>query len=377
MGPTSNGTMTAPAGLKGLVVADTAIGDVRGQEGFYHYREFSAPTLARSQSFEAVWKLVLDAELVPDAETFAREVGALRVVPEDIWSIARVMAPRMSDPVVGVRALVPLLGNFRPTIDLTPAERRVDALRVAAVVPSLIAGLYRLQHGLEPIAADPSLGHVADYLRMISATMPSPEAVRALETYLVATIDHGFNASTFTARVITSTGADVASAVVGASGALSGPLHGGAPGRALEMIDAIGDPDNTEAWLRASLARGEKVMGFGHAVYKTEDPRSVLLKAVAQRLGGDLAARAVAIEPRILAVLHDHKPGQTIQTNVEYFAAVVMEQIGLPRALFTPTFTVSRVVGWTAHILEQAANNKIMRPSARYIGPPPAVLTTA
>jgi citrate synthase len=371
MSNTGTGTMIAPAGLKGLVVADTAIGDVRGQEGYFHYREFSAATLAASQSFETVWKLVLDGELVNDIEPFAREVGALRKVPADLWTIARAMAPRVSDPVSGMRSLLPLLASFRPTIDESPDERRADALRVAAAVPTLIAGLHRLAAGLSPIAPDPNLGHVADYLRMITGSMPSADAVRALETYLVATIDHGFNASTFTARVITSTGADVVSAVVGASGALSGPLHGGAPGRALDMIERIGDPENTEAWLRASLARGEKVMGFGHAVYKTEDPRSVLLQGVAQRLGGDLVERAAAIEPRILAVLRDHRPGQSIQTNVEYYAAVVMEQIGLPRSLFTPTFTVSRVVGWTAHILEQAANNKIMRPSAHYIGPPP------
>lgn len=365
-------TMTAPAGLKGLVVADTAIGDVLGDEGLYHYRGRPAPDLARRHCFEEVWGLVLDGELGDEA--FARGVGRLRQVDGPTWDLLRAVAARTSDPVAAMRSVLPLTASYRPTIDLAPGERRADALRVAALTPVLIAGAHRLAHGLEPVEPDPSLGHTADYLRMVHGRGVSDEAVRAIERYLVATIDHGFNASTFTARVVTSTGADVASAVVAASGALSGPLHGGAPGRALDMVEAIGDPANTDAWVRAALARGEKVMGFGHAVYRTEDPRSVLLKETAGELGGELAARAVAIEPRILAALREHKPGQSIQTNVEYYAAVVMEQAGLPRSLFTPTFTVSRVVGWTAHVLEQAAANKIMRPSARYVGPRPHAL---
>jgi citrate synthase len=171
--------------------------------------------------------------------------------------------------------------------------------------------------------------------------------------------------------VITSTGADVAAAVIGGVGALSGPLHGGAPSRALEMIEAIGDPANTEAWLAEHLRQGKKVMGFGHAVYKTEDPRSRLLREMAQTMGGPLVDRAIAIEARIVRYMQDAKPDAVIQTNVEYYASLVLEGCGVPRSMFTPTFNVSRVIGWCAHILEQAANNKIMRPSARYIGPPP------
>jgi hypothetical protein len=178
------------------------------------------------------------------------------------------------------------------------------------------------------------------------------------------------NASTFTARVVTAP-APTSSAPSWRSGALWGPLHGGAPGRALEMIESIGDPANTEAWLATRLAAGEKVMGFGHAVYRTEDPRSVLLKEIGREFGSDLMVRAEAIEERVLDVLRAHKPDHPIQTNVEYSAAVVLELAGVPRSMFTPSFTVSRVVGWTAHILEQAAHNKIIRPSARYVGPAP------
>lgn len=357
-------TINAPAGLKGVVVADTAVGDVRGEEGFYHYREHSAVELARRATFEEVWALVVDGDL-------ATPIRPDRTLPPDAWSLVDAVAERVDDPVVGLRALLPLVVPARPTIDLTADERRADALRVASVTPTLLAALHRRIHGLDVIEPDLALGHAADYFRMVTGRVPTPEAARAIEAYLIATIDHGFNASTFTARVVTSTGADVVSAVVAASGALSGPLHGGAPGRALEMVEAIGDPANTSAWLAPRLAAGEKVMGFGHAVYRTEDPRSRLLKEIAESFDDELVGRAEAIEAGLLAALRTHKPDHPIQTNVEYYAAIVMELCGLPREMFTPTFTVSRVVGWTAHILEQAAANKIIRPSARYVGPPP------
>jgi citrate synthase len=184
-------------------------------------------------------------------------------------------------------------------------------------------------------------------------------------------MDHGFNASTFTARVIASTGADVAAAVVGALGALSGPLHGGAPSRALEALDAIGTPERAEAWIRAAIGRGERIMGFGHAVYRTDDPRSLLLRQVAHELGGPRVELAMAVERLIVDTLAELKPGRHLYPNVELYAGVVMERCGLPPELFTPTFAVSRVVGWTAHVLEQAADRQIIRPSARYVGPPP------
>jgi citrate synthase len=206
---------------------------------------------------------------------------------------------------------------------------------------------------------------------MLNGEVPPPEHARAIEQYLISTIDHGFNASTFTARVIASTQADLGAAIVGAIGALSGPLHGGAPSRALDMVEAIGTLDRAEPWLRDAVLRGDRLMGFGHRVYKTDDPRSLLLREVAERLGGPRVELAKQIERKAVEVLAELKPGRRLYTNVEFYAGVVMDTIGVPREMFTPTFASSRVIGWSAHVLEQAADNRLIRPSAQYVGPPP------
>jgi citrate synthase len=224
---------------------------------------------------------------------------------------------------------------------------------------------------LEVIDPHPDLPYAANYLYMMQGEVPKPDYSRAVEQYLISTIDHGFNASTFTARVITSTGADLAAAVVGGIGALSGPLHGGAPSRALAMLDAIGTEDKAEPWLRDAVQRGDRLMGFGHRVYKTDDPRSVMLRGVAERLGGPNVELAKAIEAKAIEVLAELKPGRQLYTNVEFYAGIVMDTCGVPREMFTPTFASSRVIGWTSHILEQAADNRLIRPSAHYAGPPP------
>ena len=246
-------------------------------------------------------------------------------------------------------------------------------MQTSAVMPTLIMALYRLNQGLDPIDPHPELPYAANYLYMLTGEVPEPDHARAIEQYLISTTDHGFNSSTFTGRVITSTGADLGSAVVGAIGALSGPLHGGAPSRALDMLDAIGTPDKAEAWIRDSVMKGERIMGFGHRIYKTDDPRSLMLRDVATRLGGDMVEFAKKVERTVVDVLAELKPGRNLYANVEFYAGVVMDKVGLPRTLFTPTFTSSRVIGWTAHILEQAGDNRLIRPSAHYAGPPPPV----
>lgn len=362
----------APPGLKGLAVADTTLGAVRGQEGFYHYRQHDAAELARTRSLEDVWALQIDGALPPESPRI--DSGPLRPLPTDVADLVDSTADRLDQPMatlrVGLLAIADREGRGA-TLDRTPQQRRTDALRLAAVVPTILARHHRRRQGLAPVDPDAALGHASDYLRMVTGLPPSASAARAVEQYLVATVEHGFNASTFTARVVASTGADVAGALVAAVGALTGPLHGGAPSRAIEMIEQIGTPARAADWVRARLAEGEKIMGFGHAVYRAEDPRGLVLRGAAETLAGDLVERAAAIESEILAVLAEWRPRQRLVTNVEYWAAVVLELAGLPRAMFTPTFAVSRVIGWSAHVLEQADEGKIIRPSARYVGPEP------
>ncbi len=370
---------TVPAGLKGVEVAETVIGSVRGSEGYFHYREFNATELARTNSLEEVWHLLLEGHL-PNADelaTFNRQIAEGIDADADLAGVIEVVASTDAAPHAALTSLVPLLGSFAPTVDIDAAQRRADVVRVAVAVPGLLAAVHRRRSAMQPLASDPSLGYAANWLYRTTGNRPTPEQARAVEQYLIATIDHGFNNSTFATRVITSSGADVAAAIVGGVGALSGPLHGGAPRRAMDMIEEIGDPANTEAWVERRLADGGKIMGFGHAVYRADDPRSTLLRETAQSFVGrhpdsELVERALDIEPRILTVLRSHKPEATIVTNVEYYASLVLRLAGLSPDLFTPTFTVSRVLGWTAHILEQAANNKIIRPSAAYVGPDPA-----
>lgn len=371
-GDTDTQQLVAPPGLKGLVVADTTIGSVRGEEGFFHYRDRDAVEIARHLTFEAAAHLLIDGG-VPDAAAEARfrsELAAGRRVDPAVFSA---LAPQAStiDPMAGLRAALSLTVDDTPTIDLSPEDRRGRGVVAAASVSTIMAGLHRLSTGLPPLDPDPGLGHSADFIRMSTGSVPDPRVARAVETYLLLTIDHGFNASTFTTRVVTSTGAGVGSALCAAVGALSGPLHGGAPSRVLDMLDDIGDPADTEAWAERQLATGRKIMGFGHAVYRADDPRSSLLKEVAVGLGGPLVERATEIEERMLGVLRAWRPSSVIVTNVEFYAAVVLHLAGLPQEMFTPTFTTSRVVGWVAHLLEQSADNKIMRPKARYVGPEP------
>jgi citrate synthase len=375
---TTDSSPSIPPGLKGVAVTDTAVGDVRGAAGFYHYRQYSAVDLAERRSLEDVWRLLLDRELPGEAREAARfgeETRAAREVPAEIEPLLPgVAALAGGGGLDGLRSALSLYGSarrLRPLWDIGPADRRADLLGLAAVTPILAAALHRLGQGLEPVPADPQLAHAANYLWMLTGTLPSPEQSRALEQYLILTVDHGFNSSTFTARVIASTGADAAAAVVGALGALSGPLHGGAPSRALDTLDAIGRPDAAELYVRDLLARGERVMGFGHAVYRTDDPRSMMLRDVARRLGGPLADLAVDVERTILRVLAETRPERPLYANVEYYAGVVMDACGIPREMFTPTFAVSRVIGWCANITEQAEERRLIRPSARYVGPPP------
>ncbi|MFD0200497.1 MULTISPECIES: citrate/2-methylcitrate synthase [Saccharothrix] len=374
--------MDVPAGLRDVVVTTTELGDVRGGEGFYHYRGYSAIELARTRTVEDVWSLFLEGRLPDPAERarFTEDVAALRHLPDEVREVLPAIA-RAGDrftPLAGLRTALSLLAAARglpPVWDATPARRRADAVLVSAVTPTILAALHRLRAGLEPLEPRPDLSAAANWLYLITGEVPDEARVAAVQSYLVATVDHGFNASTFTARVVTSTGSDVVSAVAAAIGAFVGPLHGGAPDRALDGVDEIGSPDRVDAWVRDKVRSGDRIMGFGHAVYRTEDPRARMLRDIALDLGRrgfrpELAEFATTVERRVVEVLAELKPGRELYANVEFYAGVVMEQCGIPRSMFTPTFTVGRVIGWSANVLEQAAGGKVIRPAARYVGPP-------
>jgi citrate synthase len=244
---------------------------------------------------------------------------------------------------------------------------------LVAAFPAIVATYWRLLNGQEPVTPRADLGHTASYLHLMTGEEPAPERVRGLETYLNTVSDHGLNASTFTARVIVSTQSDVVSAVTGAVGALKGPLHGGAPGPALDMVFEIGSPERAEAVLRGKLDRGERLMGFGHRVYRVRDPRADVLAEAAERFyrnGGDegLYALARSVEATALRLLRERKPDRRLDTNVEFYTALLLHGLGLPVELFTPTFAVGRVAGWTAHALEQLATGRLIRPQSEYTG---------
>lgn len=375
-------TIDAPRGLAGVVVAETSIGDVLGNEGRYHYRGHDAVELAKTGDFERAWHLLVLGTL-PDEDAaagFRARIAPLRTLPD---SVHEFIARTPIDPLRGLQATLPVLAAARGAeslYDLDEDGRIEEALAVAAAAPGILAAFHRSQEAAgrstgEPAAAANRLhtgtpanrGVVAEYLLRVTGREPDERAVRALSAYLIATLDHGFNASTFTARVIASTGADMSSCIVGALGALSGPLHGGAPSRALDALDAVGTPDRIESFLRGELSAGRRLMGFGHAVYRTSDPRSRLLREIALEFGGSRVELAVEYEQAAERLLAEYKPGRDLHTNVEFYAAVVLEQCGIPREMFTPTFAMARTVGWTAHALEQARDPKIIRPSSRYV----------
>ncbi|RKT76649.1 citrate synthase [Terracoccus luteus] len=364
-----------PRGLAGVVVTDTEIGDVRGEEGFYHYRQYSAVELAESVGVEQAWHLLLHGHLPDDDELrdFREHIGRLRVIPEVLDRLLPELCEASDDPLQTLRTALSVWGSatgLRPLYDCDESETLGSALAAAAVTPTILAAAHRLAQGLEPVPADPSLGHAEDYLRMLTGRPPSARELRAVEQYLVSTMDHGFNASTFTARVIASTGADLAACLVGAIGSFSGPRHGGAPSRALQALDEIGTVDRAADYVRAKITAGDRVMGFGHAVYRTRDPRSEMLKRTALGFDDPLVDLAVAVEDTFERTLAELKPGRPLFANVEYYAGVVMKLAGIDPSMFTPTFCVARVVGWTANVVEQSRDSKIIRPAARYVGPP-------
>jgi citrate synthase len=359
----------AAPGLEGLVVAETSIGDVRGLEGFYHYRQYSAVELAADRAFTDVVELLFTGELPREAES------GTAISPQPLPAALATILPQIAPtgtPLDVLRSAVSLLGaefGWKPILDTSPEELLSQARHLCALVPTILSAVDRLRRNLTPIEPRDDLGFAENYLWMLHGEVPEAAIARAVEQYLMLVIDHGFNASTFTARVIASTGADLAACICGAIGAMSGPLHGGAPSRALDMLDEIGDPSRAAAFVRELVGAGDRVMGFGHRVYKTDDPRSRFLRDLAARLDAPLLAFAADVERSVEETLAELKPARELHANVEFYAGVVMDACGISREMFTPTFATGRVVGWCAHVMEQAGHNRLIRPSARYVGP--------
>jgi citrate synthase len=355
-------------GLEGVVAAQTEISLVDGANGRLVYRGYVIADLAEEMSFEEVAHLFWYGRLPTRAELheLVAELSASRAMTAAASAALQAM-PLDTDPMDVLRSIVSVQGAAhrleKPNV--------LHAIHATATFPTILAAFHRRRQRLEPVGPRPGLGHAANYLYMLDGKEPAPELVRALNTYLVLLADHGMNASTFTARVISSTDSDLASCLVGAIGALKGPAHGGAPSAVMEQLEQIGTPENAESWLRDARKRKERFMGFGHRLYRTYDPRAKILKAMCESLNPTFFALASKVEETALAILHEEHPERPQATNVEFYSAGVLQAIGLPKDLFPPTFAVARVAGWTAHVLEQAAHNRLIRPQSQYIGPEP------
>jgi citrate synthase len=355
-------------GLEGVVATTTRLSMVDGEAGRLVIAGFPVEELAGRATFEETLYLLWN-DALPDARQLAglkEDLAARRALPEATKDLLRAAAAGRVPAMDALRMAAGTLG-------LQDGDDRDDALRVVAAFPTVVAAYWRLSRGEDPVEPDPELPHAANYLYMLSGEVPSEERARALETYLVATSDHGMNASTFAARVIVSTRSDFVSAVTGAVGALKGPLHGGAPGPALDMVFEIGKAERAEPYLREKLESGGRLMGFGHRIYKARDPRADVLAEAADRLYAadadkDLYRLAIAVERTAVRLLAEYKPGRNLYTNVEYYTALLLHGLGLPTGLFTPTFTASRVAGWTAHCFEQRELDRIIRPQSEYTG---------
>ncbi|MBA3943911.1 MAG: citrate synthase/methylcitrate synthase [Herpetosiphonaceae bacterium] len=361
-------------GLEGVVAADTRLSSVDGQHGELLIAGFPVETLAPKASFEETVYLLWH-DTLPDIDrlaAFRHELQAARALPPATLELLHAAAMESIPPMDALRMAAGTLSLPAPGLVVSDAQATANA--VVARFPTIIAAYWRLLHGDPLVDPDPQLDHAANFLYMLTGEIPHPERTRGLETYLNTVVDHGLNASTFTARVIIATGSDLVSAITGAIGALKGPLHGGAPGPALDMVFEIGEVASIDRVLRQKLATGERLMGFGHRVYRVRDPRADVLAVAAEHMyqaAGDmqLYTLAKAVEERAVALLAEHKPGRNLQTNVEFYTALLLHGLDLPTELFTPTFAISRVVGWIAHCFEQQALHRIIRPQSIYHGP--------
>jgi citrate synthase len=344
--------------LEGMVVATTALSKVEEKTGQLLYRGHNIHDLASNATFEEVAHLLWFGHLPSQAELshLKAQLVAERTLPATVVQLLRDLPPT-TEPMDALRTAVSLWGAItikgKPTLD--------QAIGVMARFPLFLAAFQRLRNGLEPLEPQSELTHAANYLYLLTGQVPKDEQVKQLDTYLVLLAEHGITASTFAARLVASTESGLASAVTAALGALKGPLDGGAASKVQDMLEAIGTVEHAKDWLRNALARGERVMGFGHRVYETEDPRAEVLREMARTANPQEFALASGVEAAALPLLEEMRPGRYLHTNVAFYSAILLDAVGLPADLFTPTFAAGRVAGWTAHILEQVGNNRVLQ----------------
>jgi len=369
--PTSGGTTAAETaavddrpyspGLAGVVAGETALALVDGEAGRLLYRGYPIGQLVEHGTFAAVAELLWTGTWDPSARLAAAPLtpaveAALRALPAEAL------------PMDALRTAISAWG----AAERLPAPPTVEqARRITAVAPTALAAWGRIRQGRDPLPPDPDLPIPGAFLQMLSGERPDEARTRALDAYFIVAAEHGFNASTFAARVIISTRSDLASAVCGAIGALKGPIHGGAPTEVVSQLHEIGSADRAEAWMRAALDRHERLMGFGHRVYRAYDPRAAALRRVAESMSdmADWLDLAVKVEDVALRLLAERYPDRPLKTNVEYYTAAVLQGVRLPPEFYPATFALARNAGWTAHCVEQAAADRIIRPDVRYTGP--------
>jgi citrate synthase len=372
MADQANGNGVVSNGLQGVSIGGTEIGLVDGENGRLVYRGHDAERLAQEATYEDTAFLLWHGRLPSDDERadLSRALAEGMTAPAPVIETIR----GLGEDVLVIDALRTGLSHWSALRRRGEGGDADDATWAVGATIGLVADIQRVRRGEDPVAADPGCGVVENYLTKMNGERPPAARARALDAYFTLAAEHGMNASTFTARVIVSTLSDLGSGLVGAVCAMKGRLHGGAPSHVITMLEEIGTADNAEPWLRARLEGGDRLMGFGHRVYKTYDPRARALGVVAQELASQDERLALArhVEETAVRLLEEYKPGRRLYTNVEYYAAAVLGNIQLPPDLYTPTFAAARTAGWTAHMLEQLAHNKLIRPSVDYVGPLPA-----
>jgi citrate synthase len=348
-------------GLEGIVAGETALSKVDGERGRLLYRGYRIGDLVDRGTYGAVANLLWTGDWKPGHRL---PTGP---IPPAVMTALRAL-PRSTKPMDALRTAVSVWGATQ-TLDWPPTVEQARAL--TSFSPSALAVFARLRQGLEPVEPDPALDLVPGFLYQLTGERPDGGTSRALDAYFIVGAEHSFNASTFTARIITSSRSDIASAIGGAIGTMKGPLHGGAPSEVVDQLAEVGSAEKAEAWIRGALDRGERLMGFGHRVYRAYDPRAAALRKVAESMEHkpDWLKLAIEVEDVALRILAERHPERAIKTNVEFYAAPVLQGVGLTPDLFPATFSLARHAGWTAHVLEQAATNRLIRPDVIYIGP--------